>query len=494
MSSRTYRMLLAALAAGSMLQSAATVTRADEVGVSSAAEITEALKIAKPGDVLVMTDGDWKDQMIKVTGKGTKEEPIELRAQTPGKVKLLGNSSVMLAGDWCVVSGVFFGESTSEEPAVAFVGNDNRFTDSAIVSQDRGGKWIHFRQGQRNRLDHCYIEGHELKEPTLQVEIDEKTPNEARIDHNHFGPRPPLGANGGETMRIGYSGQQTRVSRTLVEHNLFDRCDGEVEIISSKCTDSTYRYNTFRDCEGTITLRHGGHCTVDGNFFFGKSNGKSGGVRVIGAGHTIVNNYFENVGTSGGGGVIALTSAMREPKPTDYQHVNGALVAFNTIVNSGLPYVRLDSGFNPERARDVLPKDVIVANNLFLAGNTEIKGEGNTLVDGREGTGFKWSGNLAHGAEAGAGTAASGIRDVDPKLKKGDDGVYRPGADSPARDAAIEADFAKVEKDIDGQPRSGKKDVGADELSDAKPMNKPVSPANVGPSWMKPPRDGAKTE
>ncbi|MDQ3439900.1 MAG: polysaccharide lyase 6 family protein, partial [Planctomycetota bacterium] len=306
-------------------------------------------------------------------------------------------------------------------------------------------------------------------------------------DHNHFGPRPPLGANGGETMRIGYSGQQNRVSKTLVEHNLFDRCDGEVEIISSKCTDSTYRYNTFRDCEGTITLRHGGHCTVDGNFFFGKANGKSGGIRVIGAGHTIVNNYLENVGPSTGG-VIALTSAMREPKPVDYQHVNGALVAFNTIVNCGLPYVRLDAGFNPEKSRDVLPKDVVVANNLFVAGKTDIKGEAKAFVHGQEGTGFTWAGNLANGAEAGTGTASAGIKIVDPKNQKGEDGVYRAGADSPVRDAA-EGDHAKVETDVDAQPRAGKKDVGADEISDEKRGNKPLSPGDVGPSWMKPPRD-----
>jgi hypothetical protein len=474
-----------ALVATVLFASAAGSAWADEIGVSSAAEIAAAAKIAKPGDVLVMTDGEWKDQVIAFAAKGTKDQPIELRAQTPGQVKLLGNSGIVLAGEHCVVSGVLFGESTSTEPAIAFTGNDNRFTDSAIVSPDRGGKWIHFQKGQRNRLDHCYVEGHKPKEPTLQVEIEENQPNEARIDHNHFGPRPPLGANGGETMRIGYSGQQNRVSKTLVEHNLFDRCDGEIEIISSKCTDSTYRFNTFRDCEGTITLRHGGHCTVDGNFFFGKSNGKSGGVRVIGAGHTIINNYLENVGPSAGG-VIALTSAMREPKPVDYQHVNGALVAFNTIVNSGLPYVRLDSGYNPEKSRDVLPKDVIVANNVFVAGGEgSPRGEATTFVAGQEGTGFTWVGNIAHGAEVGdAGSAAKGFKLIDPKLVQGEDKMMRPAKDSPVRGAA-EGDFANVDHDVDVQSRGATKDVGAEQVSDEKPKNKPLTAADVGPSWMK---------
>src|SRR4051812_1703141 len=60
-----------------------TRARADEIGVSSAAEIAAALKTAKPGDVFVMTDGEWKDQAIDFAAKGTKDEPIELRAQTP---------------------------------------------------------------------------------------------------------------------------------------------------------------------------------------------------------------------------------------------------------------------------------------------------------------------------------------------------------------------------------------------------------------------------
>src|SRR5215213_2203674 len=135
------------------------VTRADEIGVSSADEITNALKTAKPGDVLVMKDGEWKAQAIKFAAKGTKDEPIELRAQSPGNVKLLGNSSITFQGDFLVASGLFFGESDSEKSAVAFEGSDCRFTDSAVVAQKRGGKWVHFRKGQRNRMDHCYLEG-----------------------------------------------------------------------------------------------------------------------------------------------------------------------------------------------------------------------------------------------------------------------------------------------------------------------------------------------
>src|SRR5687768_2605291 len=195
---------------------------AAEHSVSSAEEVHTALKAAKPGDVLILTDGEWKDQLITFAAEGTKDQPITLRAQTPGQVKLVGNSGVNFTGEHCVASGLFFGESESTDPAVAFNGSDNRVTDSAIVSMNRGGKWVHFQSGQRNRLDHCYLEGHAREDVTLQVEVDEKVLNEAWIHHNHFGPRPPLGKNGGETIRVGYSHQQTRISGTIVESNLFD--------------------------------------------------------------------------------------------------------------------------------------------------------------------------------------------------------------------------------------------------------------------------------
>jgi poly(beta-D-mannuronate) lyase len=460
---------------------------AAEHAVKSAAEIADVAKNAEPGDVLVMADGEWKDQKITLAAKGTADQPIALRAQTPGKVILAGDSSVTLDGDHLVVSGLHVTDSESNESVFVFKGSDNRVTDCAIIAPKRGGKWIHFRTGQRNRFDHNYVEGHAPKEVTLQVEVDERLPNEHRIDHNHFGPRPPLGQNGGETMRIGYSFQQTRSSRTLIEHNLFDRCDGELEIISSKSCDNVMRYNTFRACEGTITLRHGDRGTVDGNFFFGAPSGKSGGVRVIGAGNTVVNNYFENIG----GSVIALTCGMIEPKPTEYTQVNGGTIAFNTIVNCRLPYIRLDAGYDEKRTRVRRPQDLLVASNVFAAPvppapstQPSTRPAETTFMAGTEGERFEWVANIAHGAELGPIGNTGGFKTVDPQLERGPDGVWRPTASSPVRGAGVEA--KNVTTDIDGQPRTPPLDAGCDQQSDAPATNRPLQPGDVGPSWRKP--------
>src|SRR5205085_451321 len=71
------------------------------------------------------------------------------------------------------------------------------------------------------------------------------------------------------------------------------------EIISSKSCENVYRFNTFLDCAGMLTLRHGNRCLVEGNFFLGHHKHGAGGIRVIGEDHKIINNYFEAVDQGG---------------------------------------------------------------------------------------------------------------------------------------------------------------------------------------------------
>ncbi|MEO0875758.1 MAG: chondroitinase-B domain-containing protein, partial [Bacteroidota bacterium] len=44
---------------------------------------------------------------------------------------------------------------------------------------------------------------------------------------------------------------------TIVEHNLFEDCDGDPEIVSVKSCDNIIRHNTFLASYGTLSLRHG---------------------------------------------------------------------------------------------------------------------------------------------------------------------------------------------------------------------------------------------
>lgn len=354
---------------------------ARELRVTSARDIEQVASQAKPGDVLLMSDGDWKDQVIQLKANGAEDKPITLRAQTPGKVRLVGESSIVAEGDYLVVSGVSLDHSTGEGDGVVLRGDHNRLTESSVVD----GKYKFFVHlfGSDNRVDHCYLAGKTTDQPTLQIEVEEKRPNHDHIDHNHFGPRPPLGRNGGETMRVGYSYQSMFSSGALVEQNLYDRCDGEIEIISSKSCDNMYRNNTFLDCAGMLTLRHGNRCTVDGNIFIGHNKRGSGGIRVIGEDHVIKNNYMEGLTN----GAFWITAGIPDSPLRGYFRAQRCFIANNTVVDSKGPYITLDAGMGTSN-RSLMPDEITFADNVFLLP------KGEALLKGRETQTYHWKNNL----------------------------------------------------------------------------------------------------
>src|SRR5438445_179045 len=140
---------------------------AAQVKVSSAADIAAALLAAKPGDTLLMVDGIWNDQAILFKASGTADNLITLRPQTPGKVLLIGKSSLKIDGQYLLVSGLFFKDGEGGGDCITLGGQHNRLTDCAVV----GGQYkffVHFF-GANNRIDHCYLAEKTSGDPTLQI-------------------------------------------------------------------------------------------------------------------------------------------------------------------------------------------------------------------------------------------------------------------------------------------------------------------------------------
>src|SRR5688572_18112112 len=71
-----------------VLLSFVRASSAAEVFVATVNDINVSLSTNQPGDVLVMRDGLWPDSDIIFRASGTPQNPITLRAQTPGKVLL----------------------------------------------------------------------------------------------------------------------------------------------------------------------------------------------------------------------------------------------------------------------------------------------------------------------------------------------------------------------------------------------------------------------
>lgn len=333
---------------------------------------TEALSslTLKAGDRVVMLGEQWIDQKIIFKGEGTEASPIVLTAERPGGITLTGNSSLTIDGKWLIVDGLTFKNGyTLKENVVSFTEESEncRFTNSAIVDYNNPDKsmrnsWI-VLYGLRNRVDHCYIEGKTHLGTTIGIYVSDR-PNYHRIDHNYFAGRPPLGRNGGEIIRMGTDQWSMHDSYTVVEENVFVHCDGEIEIISNKSTNNTIANNLFYESKGMLTLRHGNKANVYGNYFIGNQKNGTGGIRIIGEDHRIVNNYFQGLTGTGLNATITFMNAWENPPLHGYWQVKNTTVQKNTLVNCAEPLV-IGSGKNEKTF--LPPIHNLIADNIIIS-------------------------------------------------------------------------------------------------------------------------------
>lgn len=453
--------------------------------VASALDISLTLPSLRPGDSLVMQDGVWTSQRINFSAAGTQELPITLRPETPGGVILNGFSSLNITGDWLVADGLRFegGSLPASDHVVEFRGNrgnatNSRLTNSTIVDYNPDSIDTRYfgvsMYGQNNRVDHNYFAGQNHSGVTVVVWRSSSSEDHHRIDSNHFGARPAGNGNGFEAIRVGTSDRSLSDSFTVVENNLFEHVDGEIEIISNKSGNNTYRYNTFRQSSGTLTLRHGNDNRVEGNFFLGQGKDGSGGVRVIGERQTIVNNYFQGL-DGRADGAISVSAGVVDSPLNGYFQVKDTVIAHNTIVDVQESAVTFDHGFGSS-SRTLLAENVTLANNL-------VRSSSDALFEGRQGTGWTVEGNIAFGNSLGSLSGNPGVQIVDPQLTLESNGLWRPTVDSPVIDGAVGDYSSFTTLDMDGQPRVGLFDVGADEFSSATIVRKPLESGDVGPNW-----------
>ncbi|MEP5933610.1 MAG: chondroitinase-B domain-containing protein [Winogradskyella arenosi] len=341
---------------------------------------------AQPGDALILKNGVYKDIQIKFTAQGEEGKPITLKAETPGEVFIEGASNLQLGGDYLVVEGLHFRNGyTPSRQVIRFkvsddaVANHSKVTNCVIenfTQPDRDVKdhWIEL-WGRHNEVSHNYITGKSNYGPTVMVMLkgNEHIRNFHQIVNNHFGPRPRKGGPHGETMQIGDSGTSMTPSHTNVENNLFERCNGEVEIISSKSNYNVFKNNVFFESEGSLVLRHGNYATIDGNIFIGNDNSKFiGGIRVINTGHWITNNYFYKLKGETFRAPLAVMNGIPKSPQNRYNQVTDAVIAYNSFVDCKTPF-HFSVGSNVSQS-EVLPKSeirsarptrTIVANNVL---------------------------------------------------------------------------------------------------------------------------------
>lgn len=335
-----------------------------------------AIQHAAPGDKIIMANGVWKDVEIVFEGQGKKGKLIYLQAEKPGKVFIEGSSNLKIAGEYLEVSGLVFRKGfTPGREVVSFrlnkskLANNCRMTNCVIddfTNPERfeSDLWVAI-YGKNNRFDHNTLVGKGNQGVTLAVRMDteESRENNHLIDHNYFGPRKNLGSNGGETLRVGTSHYSLSYSNTKVENNIFDRCDGEHEIISNKSCGSIFKGNVFNECIGTLTMRHGNETHVEGNYFLGNGKANTGGIRVINETQTVINNYcYGLTGYRFRGALVVMNGVPNSPLNRYFQ-VKDSRLDGNILIDCD--HVQLCAGSDEERS--AIPINSSMSNNLFLS-------------------------------------------------------------------------------------------------------------------------------
>jgi len=484
-------------------------------------DLVEAIHNSSNGGTFIVNDGMYNDFEASVEIQATEDNPIIIKAESVGGVTLTGESQFVFKKSAHITLEGFVFDCQGEETLVKLEGcNHIRITRNVFeLETTESIKWV-FVGGfwsdntfpfqypsHHNRIDHNIFQnkdtpGHYI---TIDGSFEDNGGNEIyyqsqydTIDHNYFKNNGPRATNEQESIRIGWSEMSLSSGYTLVEHNLFEDCDGDPEIVSVKSCDNTIRHNTFISSYGTLSLRHGNRNRVEGNYFFGNdkaigtsntgSNLYTGGIRIYGTDHLIINNYMEGLSGTKWDAPITLTlgDAIDGESSSLSKHFRAERVsiAFNTLVNNSHG---IEIGFdnNDNYSKDL--KDIIITNNLVTSSE-------NSLVeivdiDNDQGDNIIWSNNLMYPTEDATLLKGASVTSFDAMMVTNENpqlvyddvaGTWKSTENTPLYENILSS--SEVMIDIDGQERPNISNPGADHYSLESVRYRPLTSSDVGPN------------
>lgn len=483
--------------------------------VNDGDDLRDYVNAAAPGDVFIVTDGTYNDFEASFTGNGTAANPIIIKAQTVGGVTLTGDSHFAFKKASHIVFEGFVFDAQGDNTLIKLEGSNNiRITRNVFELQTIDPiKWVYIggvwddntfqHESHHNRIDHNTFQnkatpGHYITvDGTNDGNNDFRQSKYDRIDHNYLKNNSPRAANEQESIRIGWSDMSQSSGFTVVEYNLFENCDGDPEVVSVKSCDNIIRHNTFKACYGTLSLRHGNRNRVEGNYFFGdgkpngtfvNSNGTTstihtGGIRIYGTDHVIINNYMEGLKGTRWDAPIALTQGDAiDGSSTNYSkhfRAERVTIAYNTLVNNTYG---IEIGYDNNGNYNKGLKDITIANNIVTGSENSLI----TYLDGNNQAGeITWSNNTflptgnATLTSDNSTFSTSEINLTDPLLVY-DGTVWKSTAASPTSTNNLSS--LVINQDIEGQARPSLSTVGADHFSTDAVLYGPVTAADVGPN------------
>ena len=342
--------------------------------VANINELDLANKNAKPGDTIVLKNGEWNNVTFKFDAMGLKEKPIVFKAASEGKVIITGKSKLLIGGAYLIIDGLYFTNGYAGVDAVIKfsinqqkIANNCRVTNTVINDFNNPKRlednyWVAL-YGKNNRIDHCsFINKKNIGVLVAVILEDERSrSNFHSIDHNYFGFRTPIASNGGEIIRVGVSEHCEFNSNTIIEANFFEKCDGETEIISIKSCQNIVRNNLFKECQGAVVLRHGNYNLITNNLFLGNDKKGTGGVRIINKGQVVTNNFFYKCKGVDFRSPLSIMNGVPNSPANRYVGVSDAIIAYNSFFECSP--ISFSEGRSEERS--LQPKNVQFINNLF---------------------------------------------------------------------------------------------------------------------------------
>jgi poly(beta-D-mannuronate) lyase len=416
-------------------------TTARTVKVAGSGALSDALESVRGGTTLVLADGTYDGDFTVRGVAATPEAPVVVRAANPGKAVIAPGSAIVVRDSaHVVVAGLTFRSGASTLLKLD-ASNNVRATHNTFTRAPGGeesSKWLYVggADSHHNRIDHNTFTG--KTDPGNFLTLDgspTQISQHDRIDHNRFSRIGPRAENEKEAVRLGWSDISMSSGFTTFEWNLLEECDGDPEVVSVKASDMTVRYNTVRRSQGVMSLRHGDRNSLYGNIVLGEGRPGTGGIRMYGADNKVFNNYVGGTTGTGYDSALSLDGGDAEPGGGLNKHhrVDNAVVVFNTLVDNATGIVIGENYPKP-------PMNPTVENNL--------------LAD---------SGDVRAVAKPAGGSLANNTVGTKSAVGLAQDGVaWKLAPGSPEIDKAV-GRFDFVATDFEGRPRSGAKDVGADE-------------------------------
>lgn len=319
-------------------------------------KIISVFSKVKPGDKILLNDGTINNLSVNINTKGQLLNRITIKAKNPGKVILTGKVSIVMSGSYTTLANIVFKDGGKED-AITIKGNGNRLTGCDISLNKTNGPVI-MVYPKNNRIDHCNIHDFTKDDRWIQKDPNSTSEDYILIDHNIIKNRKKGSAgNGYETIQLRNEDNKIQ-SKSIIYQNMFEKCDGEIEMISIKSSNNIVANNTVVTTKATITLRSGFNNYIVNNKFLQNGTDDSGGLRVTGENHIIKSNLFKEI-NGGDTNNCAICVINKTSSSASYQQVKNLKVLNNIFLNNDC-----DIGLGISKGK-LPPIDIEFSNNIF---------------------------------------------------------------------------------------------------------------------------------